>query len=259
MDQDDNSFIPSTEKMTSYPSPGARLALALSKAQAKFVAPRKTKHVDYQPERGPRVKYSYADLADVIAAVQGPLTENELAVTHILCYLGEMFGLKTILAHSSGEFIETWYPLPDPKKENIRAQAFGSALTYARRYSLSSLVGIASDEDDDGQGAPQTEPPKGNQPPQKPKNHAPQGKPPVPPKPPEDDLDAALGHPPDEPPKTGLDLLMETMDKHGVDNEEMPGIINRVTGEKLRGSELSNEQIQKVIEYIQKFKQGRKG
>lgn len=125
------------------------LASGLAKAQAKIKPPVKNRTVDFQPERGPRVKYSYADLADVIAAIAGPLGENGLSFTHILTGTEKTFGMKTILMHSSGESISTWYPLPDPL--NMKPQTFGSALTYARRYSISALVGIASDEDDDGQ------------------------------------------------------------------------------------------------------------
>lgn len=76
---------------------------------------------------------------------------------------------------------------------------------------------------------------------------------------PEDDLDAALGPADDLPPKTGIHLLMEVMEQNGVANEEMPGIIHRVTGQKLKGSQLTNDQIEKVIQFIQMFKRGRKG
>jgi hypothetical protein len=139
-------------RLTQYPSPGAKLAEALSKAQLEFKAPKKNKHVDFT-HNGQRTKYSYADLADVIEAIREPLGKNGLAVIHQLAYDGQYYGLKTSLVHSSGEFVDTWYPLPDPSTSSIKPQSFGSALTYGRRYSLSSLVGIASDEDDDGQSA----------------------------------------------------------------------------------------------------------
>ena len=87
---------------------------------------------------GKRVHYNYADLADVIDAIRAGLSENELCVVHLLGYTGGKFGMTTELMHSSGEKLTTWYPLPDPGTAQIRAQAFGSALTYARRYSLSA-------------------------------------------------------------------------------------------------------------------------
>lgn len=60
-------------------------------------------------------------------------------------------GLCTVVMHSSGEYME-FPPLPI-RPENNRSQAIGSAITYARRYSLSSIFGIASEEDDDGNEA----------------------------------------------------------------------------------------------------------
>lgn len=135
------------------------LGSALSKAQAKIKPPLKNRHVDFTPKNGgQRVKYSYADLADVIESVRVPLSENGLCIVHQLEKNESEFGLRTTLLHASGESLSTWYPLPHPS--NIRAQEFGSALTYARRYSLSSLVGIASEEDDDGASAPSPEKPK---------------------------------------------------------------------------------------------------
>lgn len=169
----------SEPRLTQYPSPGAKLAEALSKAQFEFKAPKKNKHVDFTDKNGRRVKYSYADLADIIEAIREPFGKNGLAVFHQLAYDGNFYGLKTSLVHLSGEFIDTWYPLPDPTANSVRPQEFGSSLTYARRYSLSSLVGIASDEDDDGQLAE----PSNQQKPEKSqnsankmpvKNHAPQ-------------------------------------------------------------------------------------
>lgn len=140
-------------RLTQYPSPGAKLAEALSKAQFEFKAPKKNKHVDFTDKNGRRVKYSYADLADIIEAIREPFGKNGLAIFHQLAYDGQFYGLKTSLVHLSGEFVDTWYPLPDPSVNSVRPQEFGSSLTYARRYSLSSLVGIASDEDGDGQSA----------------------------------------------------------------------------------------------------------
>jgi hypothetical protein len=123
------------------------LAEALAKAQSEFTVPRKTKKVDFQPKNGPRVKYNYADLSDVLDAIKS-LYKYGLSQYHTLKYDDKgKYGMLTVIRHESGE-ISTWYPLPDPN--SMRPQEFGSALTYARRYSLSGLVGIASDDDDDG-------------------------------------------------------------------------------------------------------------
>jgi hypothetical protein len=124
---------------TVYPSPGAKLAEALSKAQSVFSVPKKTK-------TNPHFRTKYADLADVIDAVKDGLAKNDLAVIQ---GVDDKF-LKTTLVHKSGEFIETKTPLYLDKQT---MQGLGSALTYARRYALSALLNVASDEDDDGNGA----------------------------------------------------------------------------------------------------------
>lgn len=129
----------------------ANLAQALATAQGMIKPPVKNKTVDFADLKGRRVNYSYADLADVIEAVREPFSKNGLSVVHQLGYRGDQYGLTTLLIHSSGESLPSWYPLPHPG--NIKPQEFGSAITYARRYSLSGIAGIASEEDDDGQAA----------------------------------------------------------------------------------------------------------
>lgn len=126
----------------------ASLAEALSKAQSIFEVPLKNKTVDFLDKNGRRVFYKYADLADTIAATRKGLSENGLSVVHQMYFEEKFFNLKTSLLHSSGELISTLYPLPDPT--GMRAQDFGAALTFARRYSFSAIVGIASDDDPDG-------------------------------------------------------------------------------------------------------------
>lgn len=139
-----------------------KLAEALAKAQAEITPPKKKCKVDFVNTKGQRVKYNYADLADVLEAIRQPLSKNGLSVVHQMSGNDKGFGLKTKLMHASGQFLDTWYPLPDPEHSEIKPQEFGSALTYARRYSVSSLVGIASDEDDDGQNAAVRPPPNQN-------------------------------------------------------------------------------------------------
>lgn len=121
------------------------LIAALAKAQAKFEPPKKNKVAKVRSEKG-SYEYRYSDLADLIAAVRGPLSENELAFSHQLIVADRGTIVSTILAHSSGETLTSEYRLPDFQKQ----QEFGSALTYAKRYALSGLLGIAADDDDDG-------------------------------------------------------------------------------------------------------------
>jgi len=89
----------------------------------------------------PHFKTKYADLAAVLNAARKPLSANGLAIVQTI---GDGI-LHTRLLHTSGQWIASEHPLPMSGKP----QEIGSALTYARRYSLSALIGIAADEDDD--------------------------------------------------------------------------------------------------------------
>jgi len=93
----------------------------------------------------PHFKSKYADLAAVLSAARKPLSANGLAIVQTI---GDGV-LHTRLLHTSGQWIASEHPLPMAG----RPQEIGSALTYARRYSLSALIGIAADEDDDATGA----------------------------------------------------------------------------------------------------------
>lgn len=131
---------------TQSPTLGA-LAAALAKAQGQFTFAAKTSEAVVTGQS----KRRYADLAAVLDAVRSGLAANGLAV------IQQPFArpeggvlLRTTLAHSSGEWIASEISLPADRMGGI--QGWGSALTYARRYALAAMVGIAQD-DDDGQAA----------------------------------------------------------------------------------------------------------
>ena len=98
----------------------------------------------------PAFKSKYADLASVMAACMPALNANGIAVIQptIDDENGARF-VKTILAHISGETLECRVPLIVSKND---MQGYGSAVTYARRYGLMGMAGIAP-EDDDGNAA----------------------------------------------------------------------------------------------------------
>lgn len=98
----------------------------------------------------PAFKSKYADFASIVDAVRKPLTENGLAFVQLLTSNVDGVTVTTRLLHVSGEFIETSCWMPVVAKT---PQAFGSAATYAKRYALSALVGLAADADDDGNAA----------------------------------------------------------------------------------------------------------
>jgi hypothetical protein len=121
-----------------------KLSDALAKAQAEMQNAPLNKV-------NPHFKSKYADLAAIRDTVTAPLAKHGLALmqTTGIDENGQ-FALFTRLSHSSGEWMLGVYPLPlDPGKP----QQMGSAMTYARRYTLAAMVGIAADEDDDANAA----------------------------------------------------------------------------------------------------------
>jgi ERF superfamily protein len=80
------------------------------------------------------------------------LSENGLAISQLLTTdLGGAAALRTVLLHESGESLESIFPFP--VYGNLDAQGWGSVITYFRRYALTALLGIATEEDDDGNSA----------------------------------------------------------------------------------------------------------
>ena len=120
------------------------LAEALAKAQGVISGAAKERI-------NPFFKSSYADLTSVWDACREALSKNSLAVIQTTACTNGAVTLITTLAHSSGQWIRGTYPI-DPVKDD--PQGHGSALTYARRYSLASIVGVAPrSDDDDAEGA----------------------------------------------------------------------------------------------------------
>jgi len=115
-----------------------------------------------QMEMGPALKDSanpafrskYADLASVMAACMGALNKHGICVMQPTGEDETGRYVKTILAHTTGETVECRVPLIVGKND---MQGYGSAVTYARRYGLMSMAGIAP-EDDDGNAAAKAAP-----------------------------------------------------------------------------------------------------
>ena len=102
--------------------------------------------------KNPFFNSGYASLAGVIRLVTPVLSANGLAVSQTFDYLENgTVVLVTQLRHVDGEMIESKLPLKTTKDD---MQALGSAISYARRYSLMAILNIAtSKDDDDGQAA----------------------------------------------------------------------------------------------------------
>ena len=99
----------------------------------------------------PYFKSSYADLASVWEAVREPLTANGLSIVQAPAVDNGLAGVTTLLLHSSGQWIRF---TSNAEVKDLSAQSVGSAVTYLRRYALSSATGTYNDVlDDDGEAA----------------------------------------------------------------------------------------------------------
>ena len=124
-----------------------------TKAAAAFVAAQKAFAPATKSSTNPHFKSKYADLAACVEAVLDALNAQDLALMQV-CHESESGVLvETIFLHASGESISGG-KLHVPSAKND-PQGYGSALTYARRYSLMAACGIAP-EDDDGNAASKT-------------------------------------------------------------------------------------------------------
>jgi hypothetical protein len=124
------------------------LFAALSKAQAAVTAAAKDK-------TNPHFRNSYADLASVWDACRGPLTDNDLSITQWPETVENGVAVTTVLGHASGQWMRSVLVMPLDAKAT--AQQVGSAVTYARRYMLAAVAGVAPD-DDDGNAASEAPP-----------------------------------------------------------------------------------------------------
>ena len=121
-----------------------KLSEALSKAQAEFPP------VPFNAVN-PFLKNRYADLGGIIQTAKPILAKHGLAVSQLAEGEGNTTSVTTILMHSSGEWISSTISMDmEAEKGKSQAQAVGSVITYLRRYSLASILGLYADEDNDG-------------------------------------------------------------------------------------------------------------
>lgn len=133
--------------------PVDQIAAALAEASKTIKNPERNRTVTVKTEKG-QYSYSYATLDAVLDEVRPKLAEVGIAIVQPVCYRDGKPWLITRLIHSSGQSIEHELPiLVDSGSRMNSAQAFGSALTYARRYGLETLLPVAAEHDDDGHGS----------------------------------------------------------------------------------------------------------
>jgi polyhydroxyalkanoate synthesis regulator phasin len=122
-----------------------QLVGALAKAQGSYEPIRKNRTVKVAMKAGGAYDFRYATLDSVLDATRTALAVNGLAITATVTDK-----LTVLLMHESGEWLSSVAPMP---AIGGNWQAYGSALTYARRYLISTMLGVASESDDDGAAA----------------------------------------------------------------------------------------------------------
>lgn len=135
-----------TTDKTTTPAPAENIYAALAAAQAEFKPVVKN---CVNPAFGSK----YADLQSILDATRPALNRHGLFLYQRVTSSKDGVSVETCLSHASGETLSSgvlFIPVLSPKNP---AQGFGSAETYARRYSLSAFLGVSADEDDDGNGA----------------------------------------------------------------------------------------------------------
>jgi hypothetical protein len=133
------------------------IAAALAKAQAQLVNPEKSLVGIIRSDQGSGAERSfrYAPLSSGLDIVRKTLSQHEIATVQTTG-IDERAGivrLSTVLAHASGEWIASDWPVC-AISETAAPHRMGAALTYARRYALFTLVGIAGEDDLDAPDLP---------------------------------------------------------------------------------------------------------
>lgn len=147
------------------------IAKALSAFQGEIKNPANTAY-------NPFFRSKYAPLPDILNLVRPNMAKHGLSIIQQPSGGGENISVTTILLHNSGEYIEL-----DPlvlRVDKVTAQGIGSAITYGRRYALAALLGISSEDDDDGNIASGKNDNDGTSQPRVEKKPVPKTSPPVP-------------------------------------------------------------------------------
>lgn len=132
-----------TPKLVSYMSESINeISAALSAFQGSVEQPKLEKEVKVKTKTGGSYSFKYADLCACVKAAAPALKANGLSV----CQLISNGKLVTILSHKSGQWFKSELMLPG---QTTDYQAYGSAITYLKRYSYCAILGIVADTDDD--------------------------------------------------------------------------------------------------------------
>ena len=127
------------------------LTEALVAAQAEMPHLTRDATAEVQTKTGGKYSYAYMTLEKLLAETVPVLNKHGLALVQYPCVEDGRHALKTEIRHVSGDAV--WTIVYLPVELDAPAQIVGSALTYFRRYSLTAMLGLSADEDDDGKQA----------------------------------------------------------------------------------------------------------
>ena len=131
------------------------LTKALSKMQGELTSVPKE-------SVNPFFKSKYASLDAIWDTIRKPLSVNGLSIIQTTGQDDKGIYIDTMLCHSSGQFVSSYLPINAKGQD---PQSIGSAITYARRYSLSAILGVSADDDDDGESGTHKKEQKSTKPP----------------------------------------------------------------------------------------------
>jgi hypothetical protein len=129
----------------------AELWAALCQAQSAIEPPKRTKEATVKGEttggKAYEYKYKYAPLDEIINVIRKPLAEAGLGFHQSIVSKGAQYIIRTVIFHKSGQWNVIDYPIFYDARKGF--QGFNSGVTTARRYSISLLLGLAPEDDDD--------------------------------------------------------------------------------------------------------------
>lgn len=131
-----------------------KIAPALAKSWAEIENPKHNKSVSVKLKSGGQYKFEYTDLNGIFDEAKRVFKENEIIIMQD-AYTENVEGkliisVYTMLLHSSGEWLQS---NPLRMNANTSIQDMGGQITYLKRYSLSAMLGVATEKDDDANGA----------------------------------------------------------------------------------------------------------
>ena len=138
----------------------AALFSALAKAQGEFKPIEKNREVEITMRSGGKFKFRYADLEEILSKTRPALSANGLALIQRMEPTESGSLIHCDLMHAAGGILSSSHLLPKYADDDIKG--FGALITYHRRYLVTSMLGVAADDDldEDGQGAGQQKQPK---------------------------------------------------------------------------------------------------